>query len=414
MRRVFLSLISVGALLGAAFVVSFVLKKPSTFATAQPSSRPPSAQPPMRITIAAVGDLMTHRTQIQAGLQADGSYNFTSFFAEVSPLLSSADLTLGNLETVTAGAKAKFTGYPAFNAPDEYVAACKNAGFDVLTTANNHSFDRAYQGIVRTLDVLDSLGIAHTGSTRSLEARSEPLVMDVKGIKLGIIAYTYALNQKHTPAKYATTVNLIDTAAIGADLDALQRLPATKRPDKIIAAMHWGSEYKLTPNTKQTAMATWCLQRGVDVILGAHPHVVQTVERRKVLRSGSRDSSDCVVVYSMGNFVSGQRPPPRETGVIVWLTLEKQAASSSTNTTVNVTKTAYTPTYIHRESARGEKIQGLQGKQFAFSVLPIPQTIAGLQARSPRLPTSVETRLQAALAEIQRQFTTPDSSFVLK
>ncbi len=352
-----------------------------------------------RITIAAVGDLMCHESEFLAARQKDGGYNFESFFAAIAPLLSQADVAIGNLETVMAGAKARFTGYPAFNTPDEYATALKNAGFDVLTTANNHSFDRGFAGVVRTLDILDTLAMPHTGTSRSLIERSKPLMLDIKGIKLGILAYAYGLNQKHAPAKYRTVVNVIDTSAILLDIAEMEALPPTQKPDKIIVCLHWGDEYQLEPNSTQKKLAIWLFERGVDIILGSHPHVVQTVERKYVTRK-SGDSADCVVIYSMGNFISGQRPIPRETGVIVWLDFEKNATTNA----VSIGATAFTPTYIHKTRVDGKS---------SFVVLPVPDALKECEANPDYLPQPVKERLGDALKEITRQFATPNKTFKL-
>jgi poly-gamma-glutamate synthesis protein (capsule biosynthesis protein) len=355
-----------------------------------------------RISIAAVGDLMSHGSQIQSGKRDSAgktTYNFDHFFAEITPLLSSADLTMGNLETVTAGKEATFTGYPAFNTPNEYVVACKNAGFDVLTTANNHSFDRAYLGVSRTIRLLDSLGISYTGTTTSLTDRSKPLVINVKGINIGIIAYAYGLNNGAAPAKYRTTVNIVDTTAIGADIDWLRALPASQRPALLFACVHWGDEYQLKPNRKQQTLAQYLLERGVDVVLGSHPHVVQTVERRYVKRGN--DSVLCAVVYSMGNFISGQRPVPRETGVITWFDVERNEQTG----VARLVGTGFTPTYIHKSSAKGKPF---------YTVFSVPDALQRLEQKTLDLPAAVVTRLGKALQEITRQCSTPDGGFVLR
>jgi poly-gamma-glutamate synthesis protein (capsule biosynthesis protein) len=416
---------------------------PSTGSDVYAQSRRNDSAGSERITIAVVGDLMAHDSQITAGRQSDGTYNFDSFFEHVAPLLSSADLALGNLETVTAGAGAKFTGYPAFNTPDEYVAAAQKAGFDVLTTANNHSFDRGYKGIVRTLDVLDSLGIAHTGTTRSRTERAKPLVLNVKGIRVGIIAYSYGINNNALPRPYSTTVNIIDTSAIGADIDALRQRPPDERPDKILACLHWGSEYKLQPNSAQRALAHWCFARGVDVVLGAHPHVVQTVERKRVERTTptasadaadgamTRDSVDCIAVYSMGNFISAQRTLPREAGVIVWLEFEKtkrQAAEGVPLVATRLISAQFTPTYVYRgkplpspskaldnqSDIKQSSAKAIKTAPYTYAVLPVPQALAALQSGALVVPASVQQRLTDVLRDISHQFATPDSLFRLR
>jgi poly-gamma-glutamate synthesis protein (capsule biosynthesis protein) len=360
-----------------------------------------------RIRVAVVGDFMCHDTQIASALQADGKYDFTTWYEHVQPIISRADFAFGNLETTLAGKAARFTGYPAFNSPDEYVAAIQNAGFDALTTANNHSFDRGYSGIERTLRILDSLGIPRTGTTESRQERSRPLVATVKGVRIGIIAYTYGLNQGALPAGYKTVVNVIDTAAIRADIQYLQGLPPAERPDIILASLHWGAEYQLRPTSAQKAFAEWLYRAGAHALLGAHPHVVQTVEHKRFVRvsNGQMDTLVYPAVYSMGNFISGQRTKPRDAGVIVWLDIEKRAAAGEAGASqTKIIGVGYTPTYVDKRSVGGKS---------RYRVLDVPRALREAQENPNAYPTNIIKRLEEIQRDIATQFQTPDNAFRL-
>lgn len=351
----------------------------------------------IRIKIAAVGDLMCHESQIKAALQKDGSYQYDSCFTEIAPYLSMADYTMGNLELVLAGKAAQYTGYPRFNAPDTYAAAAQRAGFDMLTTANNHSYDREENGITRTLDVLDSLGIAHTGTARTEAERDSLCIVNVKGIKLGIMALTFSLNGYTLPKDKPYLANTpIDTAFVRKTVERFRALPLQEQPDKIIACLHWGQEYKPQPNAAQKALATKLFESGVDIIFGAHPHVIEPAERRVVVRNGT--ATECFIIYSMGNFISSQRPKPREVGVIVYLDLEKDMLTSATK----LTGSSFLPTYVHRDETQ---------KPPTYQVLPIEPTIKKLTTARDLLPLDVQLRLDEALKETTVHLTTPDSLF---
>lgn len=356
-----------------------------------------------RIRIAVAGDFMCHDTQIAAALQANDEYDFTSCYEHIAPLIQKADFAFGNLETVLGGKREKYTGYPLFNSPDSYAFALKNAGFDALTTANNHSYDRRYLGVQRTVKVLDSLNIPHTGTTESLQERSKPLVVSVGGIKIGIIAYTYNLNDGPPPEQYRTTVNIIDTASIRSDIASLRSLPIQDRPDIILASLHWGSEYQLKPRPDQVAFAEWLFRAGADALLGAHPHVVQTVEKRDFVRivEGRLDTVTYPAIYSMGNFISAQRTKPRDAGMVVWLDVAKDSITGRTK----IINLGFTPTYVWRPRLSSGKL--------GYKVLNVPQALRELESNSAAYPSDVAKRLQEVQRDISKQCTTPNNSFRL-
>lgn len=361
-----------------------------------------STQATTRIRLAVVGDFMCHDSQVSAALQKDGSYDYTACYAHIAPLIAKADFAFGNLETVLAGKAQKYTGYPAFNSPDSYAVAIKQAGFDALTTANNHSFDRGYIGIKRTLAVLDSLGIPHTGTTDSQKERSKPLVVNVQGVNVGIIAYTYGLNGGALSEQNRTTVNIVDTTAIRADIQYLQELPQAERPDIILASLHWGAEYQLQPSSEQRKFADWLFRAGVHALLGAHPHVVQTVENKSVVRvvEGRLDTVQRPAIYSMGNFISGQRTKPRETGVVVWLEIEKSSSGSA-----KIVGLGYTPTYIDKRRNDAGSTE--------YRVLNVPQAVKEADQNPKAYPANIVKRLREILKDIAGQFSTPDNAFQL-
>ena len=145
------------------------------------------------------GDIMGHDGQIASAYDdSTGTYSYDSVFRYISPLLSAADIAIGNLEVTLGGAPYK--GYPAFSSPDALAEACRDAGFDILTTANNHAADRGPKGITRTIRVLDSLEIRHTGTWINSEARDSlsPLMISVK--VSACIARLYLRHQRHSGA----------------------------------------------------------------------------------------------------------------------------------------------------------------------------------------------------------------------
>ncbi len=137
---------------------------------------------------------MQHKAQLSAALQSDGSYDYTGCFTLVKPQIEAADIAVCNFETTLGGAP--FSGYPQFCSPDEYAVAVRNAGFDIFLTANNHCLDRRNRGLVRTLDVLDSLGIAHLGTYRNQAERDSlyPYIIEHGRMRIALLNYTYDTN----------------------------------------------------------------------------------------------------------------------------------------------------------------------------------------------------------------------------
>ncbi|MBQ8674144.1 MAG: CapA family protein [Bacteroides sp.] len=264
-----------------------------------------------RITLLFAGDLMQHQAQIDAARTADGRYDYSGCFASVKEQIEAADIAIGNLE-VTLGGK-PYRGYPAFSAPDEYLMAIRDAGFDVLLTANNHCLDRGRKGLERTLSQLDSLGIPCAGTYRHTAERTlrYPLLIEKKGFRIALLNYTYGTNGIRPSAP--NHVNYINKEEMQADIRAAHAL----RPDAIIACMHWGEEYKSLPNREQKELVDWLLARGVTHIIGAHPHVIQPMELRE---AGTRQH---VVAYSLGNFFSNMSALHTDGGLLFTLELEK-------------------------------------------------------------------------------------------
>lgn len=277
----------------------------------------PRPVPPVeRITIAAVGDLMAHMPQVTSA-SVTGGYDFTPCFAFVEPEISSADLAIGNLETTLAGADRGFSGYPTFNTPDEFAQAAAGAGFDVLTTANNHVLDRGPSGVERTLDILDGLGVRHTGSARTASEAERILVEEVRGVTVAVLAYTYGMNGFTAPADKPWMVNVIDEKAMA---DAVRS--ARPLADIVIVSIHNGVEYRRQPSERQRALEEAMIEAGADVVLGSHPHVIQPMETLEVTGEDGAQRTG-FIIHSLGNFVSNQRERYRNTGLVLRLGFEK-------------------------------------------------------------------------------------------
>lgn len=265
------------------------------------------------IKIIFSGDLMGHMPWINSGLK-NGEYHYDTAYTYIKPYIEQADYAILNLETTLNGPP--YTGYPMFTSPDALAADAKKAGFDYMALANNHCADRGNSGIRRTNHVLDSLKIPHTGSFNdtAMFEKNHPSFIEIKGIKIAILNYTYSTNG--IPVYGPNYVNIIDSVSI---MDGIKKAKI-KNPDFIISIMHWGEEYSRTESNRQARFAEMMASNGVDLVFGAHPHVVQPI---KTFPSAKDSSRVVPVFYSVGNFLCNQRDRYKDGGIFAEVTICK-------------------------------------------------------------------------------------------
>ena len=297
------------------------------------------------IHITAIGDIMCHLTNIKNAYNSSSkNYDFSNVFKNIKDYTQNADITIGNLETTFAGESRGYTGYPTFNTPEILGKNLKDIGVDVLTTANNHCMDKGYSGIVSTLNFLDEYKLAHTGTARSSEEQNTILTQDVNGIKIAFLSFTYGTNGITIPSDKKYSVNLIDKDFIKKQINAAKE----KEVDLICVSMHWGTEYKLKPVSSQKDLADFLFENGVDIILGSHPHVLEPMEKRTItLEDGS--TKDGFVIYSLGNFVSGQIYANTKSTVILDIQVTKDGDGK-----ITIDKVNYTPVYLYDSGANSK------------------------------------------------------------
>lgn len=244
------------------------------------------------LTVCFMGDMMMHTEQIETALRNNGTYNFSSYFKLIENKIKDADLAVANMEFTLGGLP--YAGYPCFSAPDSFATHLADCGFDIFLTANNHIFDRRGKGAARTLEQYRKLeethGIRVTGLAEDEDKRNQetPLIIRRKGIRLAFINFTYGTNSgsgTHWPkTNYMNNTPVIESAVNN----------ASKEADLTIILPHWGTEYQLHHSEEQKDMAEWLVNKGADIIIGTHPHVVQDTSHIKGIQ----------VAYSLGNAVS--------------------------------------------------------------------------------------------------------------
>jgi poly-gamma-glutamate capsule biosynthesis protein CapA/YwtB (metallophosphatase superfamily) len=289
------------------------------------------------ITLSFVGDLMCHMPQANNAKKDDGSYDFTGSFTYVKKYLSEADITIGNLETTLAGKDKPYSGYPAFNSPDEYITAVKDAGFDFLVTANNHSMDTGEDGIQRTISVIKQNGLPYAGTYTSQADHDSVRILTVRGVKVAILNYTYGTNGSYPKSDHKYMLNVIDSTAITNEVKKAKQHGS----DVVLVFYHFGIENHAEPVQAQKDAVRYAWQAGANLVIGAHPHVVGPVKYIEPY-PGNRDS--VFIAYSLGNFISNQKWRYTDAGVILNLKVQK----NHTQNKVVVSKADIMPTWVYR------------------------------------------------------------------
>lgn len=265
-----------------------------------------------------VGDAMQHQAQLDRARELAGGngYDYSGCFTYIAPAITQADYAVCNLE-VPLGGGPDYTGFPCFSAPDSYAVALKDAGFDMMLTANNHCLDRRDKAARRTIAALDSLGIDHTGTFHDASDRKAkvPFIKDINGFKIGFLNYTYGTNG--IEPRDGVEVALIDRDAMAREIALTRQAGA----ELIVVAIHWGVEYVLLENASQRSTADFLLSQGVDMVIGGHPHVIQPMK----MVANPVTGKNSVVVYSLGNFISNMKTADTRGGALVNVTVTRDA-----------------------------------------------------------------------------------------
>lgn len=347
------------------------------------------------LSIVCVGDVMSHEPQLRAQYDsAKDTYDFHNNFAYVKPYIEEVDLALCNVETTFAGKP--YTGYPTFSSPDTLADALQGAGFDVGITANNHMADKGLEGILKTQQVLEEKGLSVTGSVEE-ESEARFIIEEVKGIKVGIVAFTYetgsgygavSINGSFVSDEIAKRINSFNFNTMDEDKEKIKAAMDGARAagaQVLIVYYHWGEEYQSAANKHQKELAQATADMGADIIFASHPHVLQETEyltpnalsatsseAKNVSESNASRKTDSFerasskeekssakkvpVFYSMGNFLSNQRTETlgnryTEQGLIARVDLTYSEDGGVTKAVLSGT-----PTWLDRYYSEGKTV----------------------------------------------------------
>lgn len=260
-----------------------------------------------------VGDALIHSAVYEDARQSDGTYDFTPMLSTIKPISTKYDLAYYNQETILGGKDLGYSNYPRFNSPQEVGDAFVDAGFNLVSLATNHTMDKGEQGVLNSVAYWKTKsGVVSSGQWSSDEERNQSIatIHEVNNIKYAFISYTIWTNGLNTPTGKEYLNNLYSEEKAKADIEAVR-----DKVDFVIVAMHWGTEYSFKVDAKQEEIANYLSSLGVDLIIGAHPHVIQTVEYI--------NNNKTFVVYSLGNFISDQNDVDNFTGLAFEVTLKK-------------------------------------------------------------------------------------------
>ncbi len=258
-----------------------------------------------------VGDALIHSSVYNDALTEDENYDFKPMLKYVKPILKSYDLKYYNQETILGGSSLGYSSYPKFNSPVEVGDAFLNAGFNLVSLSNNHTMDKGETGVINSVNYWKSKkNVVFSGQWTSWEERNTNPVYSVNGINYAFFSYTTWTNGLETPVGKEYLNNVYSNEKAYLDISAVK-----DRADVIIVAMHWGEEYNLDITEEQREIANYLSSLGVNIIIGTHPHVVEPVE---YINNG-----DTLVIYSLGNFISGQIGLDRLTGLMMEVTIKK-------------------------------------------------------------------------------------------
>lgn len=284
----------------------------TTTITTEATTEAPTPPPVYEVDLIAVGDVLTHMP-LNNTYKKGETWDYTGVFTHVKDLIQDADVAVVNQETILGGKELGISGYPNFNAPQELGHSLVSAGFNTILHATNHTLDKGSIGVLNTIKFwktnypdITYLGISDVENPGIT-------IKEYNNIKIAMLNYTYSFNGHQLPSNMPYLSNLIDIDKITADVNAAKQVA-----DFIIVFPHWGIEYTHTPVDSQKTLAKQLADLGVDLVIGAHPHVIEPVE----IVEGS-NGNKTLVYYSLGNFVSNQDRAPRVLGAMADVTIIK-------------------------------------------------------------------------------------------
>ena len=339
----------------AVFILLFVVLRPTSKNVSNGESQQQSQESTAKNTtrIIAVGDQLPHDAINKQALKPDGSYDYLQFYKEIKNNFNNVQGAYCNQEVPTAGSVSPISGYPVFNAPEQFAKDISALGCNIINLANNHMFDKGQAGINATRAVWDNLPKkAIAGANRNQEEQNSIQYFTENNIKFAYLAFAEYSNIT-TNTSYA--INIYNEAVAKPLVTQ-----ASNNADVVIVSMHWGTEYSPTENDFQKTAAKAIAESGADVIIGAGPHVLQPVD--KIV---SNDGRETLVWYSLGNFLSAQLDLASLIGGIAVMDFAKSENGAK------LESIGFIPSYMHYEWTAEQKAADALLERKNFMVYPL-------------------------------------------
>lgn len=283
-------------------------------------------------TIGMVGDVLLHNPIYKYS-------NFDFAFEAVKEKMLGIDFLLANQESMPGGKELGLSTYPKFNSPKHILPALQNVGVDMVTFANNHTFDKGEVGVRKSIEHAREYGMQYVGAYDSFKDRKTERIVEVNGIKIGILAYTYGTNIEMDLKDKEYLVNYINRERITREIAAIK--PSV---DVTIVSLHWGPEYSIETSNDQQQLAEYVADAGADVIFGHHPHVLQRYD----------EIGNTKVFFSLGNFYSAQPFDYTNFGGIARLSVTKEQTGDQTKMTIEDPR--FLPTGVIKDQDKRFKV----------------------------------------------------------
>jgi poly-gamma-glutamate capsule biosynthesis protein CapA/YwtB (metallophosphatase superfamily) len=300
-----------------------------------------------KLTLSAIGDILIHDWVYEDAYSKSG-YTFKPMFEPIKSKLQKPDILLANQETVLGGVEMGLSSYPMFNSPQEVGDALIDAGVDIVSTANNHSLDKGEKGILSSIAYYERVGLPYVGFFKSKEDQEKLRILNKNGVKLAFLSYSYGTNGIPVPKGKDYLVNLIDQDKMKAEIHK-----ARKVADVVVMSIHWGNEYQRFPSDQQEQLGQFLVDEGVDVVFGHHPHVLQPMKMVQ-----TQDNRNAFIIYSLGNFISGQMRDYKDIGGIVTIEITKNVSQNGTK--VDISNPQFEPTYVSSKHLRQYRVVPLE------------------------------------------------------
>ncbi|MBU9712953.1 CapA family protein [Evansella tamaricis] len=277
-----------------------------------------------KITLAATGDILLHdRLYKKAKIKNGLGYDFSELLKEAEPLFKIGDLTIVNQESIIGGEELGLSNYPRFNSPIEIGYKLKEFGVDIVNLANNHVLDRGEVGLLKSIKNWNEIGLPYVGAYCSKEDQETVRIFHKNGLRVCFLSYTKRMAGVKIPHNKAYLVDSFEDASVGKVKKRIEQIKSLDVTDVIVLSVHFGKEYHMLPTSDQIEISNTLSDAGADIILGHHPHVLQPPNY--IWNSRGKET---FVIYSLGNFFSGQKGINRQIGAFFTIDIEKASMDS--------------------------------------------------------------------------------------